>query len=92
MWTVQALEIANDLGRATGRWRLTACSDEDGGGPFGDTSHDHGTSAEAEACDRCDAYVSSVTGFPTRKDATLQSETRDRVTYERLKAKFEGDS
>jgi hypothetical protein len=67
MWIVKPLEIADANGKGTGRWRLTAASDEDGGGPFGDVSHDHATADEALACEQCDAFTASVTGFPSRK-------------------------
>lgn len=67
---------------------MTARSDEDGGGPYGDTSHDHATAEEAEQCERCDEYVSGWTGFPSRKRAAEQRDARERAEYERLKAKF----
>lgn len=65
-WFVEALEIAKE-GVGTGRYRLTASSDEDGGGPWGDTSHDHATMDEAYACAKCQTYVDGITGFPTKK-------------------------
>ena len=33
MWIIQPLEIADDDGKPAGKWRMTATSDEDGGGP-----------------------------------------------------------
>lgn len=66
MWIIQPLQIQED-GKPTGRWRMTATSDEDGGGPYGDTSHAHTSPEEAEACDRCDEYVSRISGFMSRK-------------------------
>lgn len=54
VWWIQPLEIAGADGEGTGRWRLTAKSDEGGGGPYGDTSHDHASAEEADACDQCD--------------------------------------
>jgi hypothetical protein len=87
-WWTQPLQIADANGNPTGRWRLTAKSDEDGGGPFGDSSHDHATAEEAEACERCDEFVASVTGFPSRKRQAAQNEVHERAEYERLKAKF----
>lgn len=72
-WWIQPQEIADGSGRGTGRWRMTATSDEGGGGPTGDTSHDHATAAEAGECDRCDAYVSSVSGFPRRRNAAQRA-------------------
>lgn len=89
MWWVQPLQIADANGQPTGRWRMTAKSDEDGGGPYGDTSHDHASAEEAQACDKCDEYTSRWAGFPTRKQRQEQAEAQDRREYERLKAKFE---
>lgn len=88
MWIIQPLEIATD-GKHTGRFRLTAKSDEDGGGPFGDPSHDHTTAEECTACERCDEFVSGITGFMSRKKVAEAREAQERKEYERLKAKFE---
>ena len=63
-WFTQPLQIADAKGEPTGRWRLTATSDEDGGGPFGDTTHDHATAEEAQTCAACRKFVGQVTGFP----------------------------
>lgn len=49
-WFIMVREIAGDRGEPTGTFRLTAKSDEDGGGPFGLCDHAHGTRAEAETC------------------------------------------
>ena len=89
MWWVQPLEIANSEGKPTGRWRLTARSDEDGGGPFGDTTHDHATAAEAQACERCDDFVSGITGFPSKRREAQMLEERERRELARLKGKYE---
>lgn len=59
-WWIEAREIADEGGDPSGRWRMTATSDEDGGGPFGDLTHDHASAEEAEACAACDAFVSAV--------------------------------
>lgn len=67
-WIVRVLEIADSDGKPTGRWRLTAKSDEGGGGPFGDTSHDHPSADEAEECIPCKVYCGRVTGFPYRPE------------------------
>lgn len=88
MWTVQALQCADANGRGTGRWRLTATSDEGGGGPTGDTSHDHASAEEANACERCDEYCSSITGFPSRRRRAEDAERREREEFDRLKAKY----
>ena len=92
VWWVQPLEIANENGAGTGRWRLTAKSDEDGGGPFGDTSHDHATAAEAQACEQCDDFVSGITGFPSKRRETQLLEERERRELERLKGKYESSA
>lgn len=34
VWIRQPQEIADKDGKGTGRWRMTATSDEDGGGPW----------------------------------------------------------
>lgn len=88
MWWTQPQEISDSNGKGTGRWRMTARSDEGGGGPYGDTSHDHATAEEAEQCERCDEYVAGWTGFPSRKRQAEHDEARERREYERLKAKF----
>lgn len=49
-WLIMVREIAADDGTPTGRFRLTATSDEDGGGPFGLCDHEHDTRAEADTC------------------------------------------
>lgn len=89
MWWIQPREIADEHGKATGRWRMTATSDEAGGGPFGDASHDHATAEEAEACDRCDEYVSSISGFPSRKRMAKDRERSEREEYTRLAEKYD---
>lgn len=88
MWLVEPKEIAGPNGEHTGRWRLTASSDEGGGGPFGDTTHDHPSAEEAEACEACDEFCARVTGFPSRKAEAEAKEARDREEYERLKSKY----
>ena len=87
MWFTEVLELATD-GKHTGRFRLTATSDEDGGGPWGDLSHSHGSIEEAEKCEACDEYVSRVTGFPSRKRLAEMTEAREREELSRLKAKY----
>jgi hypothetical protein len=49
VWYIMTREIARD-GVGTGKFRLTAYSDEGGGGPFGLCEHEHATAAEADAC------------------------------------------
>lgn len=88
VWFTQPQEIAKN-GVGTGRWRMTARSDEGGGGPFGDASHDHATAEEAEACDACDEYVSRVSGFPSRKASAEAKERHERAEMDRLTLKYE---
>lgn len=64
MWVVEVLEIADAEGRATGKFRLTATSDEGGGGPFGFTDHRHSAREEAADCEVCRHFVDRITGFP----------------------------
>ena len=87
-WIVTARQIVGPNGEASGRYKMTALSDEDGGGPYGDPSHDHPNAEEAQVCDRCDDYISRITGFPSRKQRAVSEEERERVEYERLKAKY----
>lgn len=67
VWFTQVLEIAI-RGEPSGFFRMTAKSDEDGGGPHGCDECFHTTREEAEKCSKCDEYVSKITGFPSRKD------------------------
>ena len=89
MWWTQALEILTEKREQTGKYRMTATSDEDGGGPYGNVKCFHDTKALAEQCDDCNEYVSRITGFPSRKEKMRQAESRDQAEYERLKAKYE---
>jgi hypothetical protein len=57
VWWIQPLEIANDQGQGTGKWRLTATSDEDGGGPYGLCEHEHDTPEEAQNCPEAKAQA-----------------------------------
>lgn len=49
-WWIRTLEIADNEGKGTGRYRLTATSDEDGGGPYGLCEHEHDSIEEAQNC------------------------------------------
>lgn len=89
VWWIQPQEIADENGKPTGRWRMTAKSDEGGGGPYGDTSHDHGTAEEAEACEACDEFVSRRSGFFSRKTFAEAEERAEREQLEHLKEKYE---
>lgn len=86
-WWIRPLEIVRN-GTSTGRWRLTATSDEGGGGPWGDDSHDHDSAEEAVECSECDRYCSSVAGFPSKEEMARQAQDRDRKEFARLKKKF----
>lgn len=66
-WIVKPRQIADENGLATGKWRMTACSDEDGGGPYGCLECSHATPEEAKACGKCEAAISRITGFPTQR-------------------------
>jgi len=50
-WWIQPRLLTKD-GRSTGRWRLTAFSDEDGGGPYPlcECLDAHATADEASLC------------------------------------------
>jgi len=87
-WWIEARQIAAPDGNPTGRWRMTATSDEDGGGPFGDLSHDHASPEEAELCDKCDEFVSQVSGFPSKRQSAMDRERHERAELSRLKDKY----
>ena len=74
-WIVRVSELATKDMQPTGRFRLTATSDEDGGGPHGDTSHDHGSRAEAGSCPKCIDYCDRVTGIQTPPKTPTAEET-----------------
>ena len=86
MWWIQPQEIADKDGNETGRWRMTAKSDEGGGGPFGDVSHDHASAEESQACEQCDEFVNGVAGFPSRK---AEVERRAKSREDRMRAALE---
>lgn len=50
-WWIQALEMS-EKGKGIGRYRLTATSDEDGGGPYGlcNCPNGHVSAEEAQEC------------------------------------------
>ena len=50
VWWIRTLQIADKDGKPTGGWRLTATSDEDGGGPYGLCGHKHVSPRAAENC------------------------------------------
>lgn len=52
MWIIQPLEIADDEGKPTGKWRMTATSDEDGGGPHPlcECEDGHASATAASGC------------------------------------------
>ena len=51
VWWIRVLEIASDSDIGTGKYRLTATSDEDGGGPYGLCEHEHLSQEEAYNCE-----------------------------------------
>lgn len=60
VWIVKPLELEAD----PGKFRLTATSDEDGGGPFGDNSHPaHDSAQEAMECPLCREFCDRKTGL-----------------------------
>jgi hypothetical protein len=54
-WWIQVLEIAKEDGSPSGKYRLTAKSDEQKTGPKGLCQHEHATREEARACTVADA-------------------------------------
>lgn len=50
VWWIRVQEIADEHGVGTGKWRRTATSDEDGGGPWGLCDHAHDSKDEAYEC------------------------------------------
>lgn len=92
MWLIQPMKIAGTNGEWNGKWRMTATSDDGGGGPYGDTSHDHASMEEAQQCGACDEYTAQVSGMPSKKAMREADEARDRIEYERLKKKYGRDA
>jgi hypothetical protein len=52
VWLMRPQEIADEDGKGTGRWRMTATSEDGGGGPWGmcDCEDGHETSDAARDC------------------------------------------
>lgn len=87
VWWIKPQEIA-EYGKGTGKWRMTATSDEGGGGPYGNTDCFHESAEEAENCEACDEYTSSMAGFPSQKKQKEQQEQREKSELKRLKEKY----
>lgn len=68
MWYIEALEIVDREKGKTGKYRLTARSDEPEHGPSGNPRCYHDTPEECFECDACDRYTSQTAGFPTRAE------------------------
>ena len=83
MWIIRPLEI-KILDAHTGKFRLTAQSDEDGGGPFGLCNHEHDSPDEASECP--DARERSYVYGGIRPETR---EAYERAEYERLKGKYD---
>jgi len=83
-WIIQPQQLLRNL-----KWRMTATSDEDGGGPFGNPVCEHDTAEEARTCDACDEYVSRISGFPSRKRMAEDKDRHEREELARLKSKYE---
>lgn len=60
-WIINALEIA-DENKGTGKYRLTAKSDEDGGGPIGLCTHEHLTIESARFCPEAREEADAILG------------------------------
>jgi hypothetical protein len=86
-WICEALEVFDKLEGSTGRYRMTATSDEVGG-PFGDTSHDHATIAEAGACDLCDEFLARIMGVPSFERRAAVAKAVSRAEYARGEAQI----
>lgn len=89
-WFIQPMEIAEE-GKASGKWRMTAFSDEGGGGPFGNLNCFHASLEEAKQCELCDEFVSRASGFPSRKENREALEILEREQLRELKEKYEKD-
>lgn len=89
-WIIKPMQIQDEQGEPSGKWRMCAYSDED----FDDLIYGrlecrHDSPEEARACVECDEYVSGVSGFPSRKRQLELDEEHGRAEYERLKTKYE---
>lgn len=63
VWWVKTLEIADESGKGTGKYRRVAKSDE-GGGTHGLCEHCHDSVEEAQACEEARKNEGPVTGIP----------------------------
>jgi hypothetical protein len=83
------MQIADEKGLPTGKFRLTVESDEGGGGPYGNPKCFHDTEEEATICEDCDDYTSRAAGFPSKKTLKEQKEKEERRLLAILKEKYE---
>jgi hypothetical protein len=65
-WYTQTLELADDNGKGTGKFRHTAKSDESSSGIIGLCKHAHDSAKEAYECPDAIAEEGRVTGIPRR--------------------------
>lgn len=68
MWFIEALEIVDRDKGKTGKFRLTARSDEPVTEPRGNAKCYHDTPEQCFECDACDLYTSRTAGVPTRAE------------------------
>lgn len=87
VWWIQPQQLKDSL-----KWRMTAKSDEDGGGPFGRVECAHDTAEQAESCEACDEYVSGFSGSLTKKRTAELKREMDVAELARLKALYPGVS
>ena len=59
VWWIRSLEIEDEQGQATGKYRLTATSNEHGG-PYGLCDHEHLTVEEAQNCGQVSRHSPSL--------------------------------
>lgn len=66
-WFVRPLQRKD-----SGRWRLIASSDEDGGFHEACEDHDHATADEASTCEPGQILAGQITGFPYRGEKPIE--------------------
>jgi len=83
VWWVQTLEIANNEGTGSGKYRKVATSDE-GGGIHGLCSHQHDTIEEAETCQEAIDNEGPIVGVPHMNKIEKREHVFDAATYQML--------
>ena len=77
-WTIKPMEVLDEFGRASGRYRMVALDEDDPLGlPHGVLSHDHSSVEQAESCEVCDEYVKHMAGQLSRTEEMWKQREAD---------------